>query len=81
MSYIITSEAAHEGLPYLGRPVGYITCALTGATVATFRDTLGGIVKIHLDTPLCDQCDQPVSDDECACLAPVVRVSDTRIAA
>lgn len=55
---------------------GIITDALTGITYAVSRD---GHLRVALNVPLCACCDEPV--EQCTCLAPVVRVSEHRVAA
>ena len=50
-----------------------ITDALTGISYA-----VDGKRKVALNVPLAECCDEPV--ELCACLAPVVRKSATRVA-
>ena len=69
MPYTITSI---EDLYW--QPRGIITDALSGISYA-----VDGKRKVALNVPLCDCCDQPV--ELCACLAPVTKISKTRIAA
>jgi len=56
------------------QPRGIITDALSGISYA-----VDGKRKVALNVPLADCCDQPV--ELCACLAPVVRVANNRVAA
>jgi len=55
---------------------GIITDALTGIQYAVSRD---GKRRVALNVPLAACCDEPV--ELCACLAPVTKLSSTRIAA
>jgi len=55
---------------------GIITDALSGIQYAVSRD---GKRRVELNVPLAACCDEPV--ELCACLAPVVRESETRVAA
>lgn len=57
---------------------GIITDALTGISYAVSKN---GGVKVALGVPLCVACDEMVQLCECHSLAPVVRLSATRIAA
>ena len=68
MPYTITLEYLYW------QPRGIITDACTGISYA-----VDGKRKVALNVELCDCCDQPV--ELCACLAPVVRESATRVAA
>jgi len=55
---------------------GIVTDALTGIQYAVSRD---GKRRVALNVPLAACCDEPV--ELCACLAPVTKISNTRIAA
>jgi len=67
MTYTLTSP---EDLYW--QPRGIITDALTGISYA-----VDGKRKVALNVPLAECCDEPV--ELCACLAPVVRESATRV--
>jgi len=55
---------------------GIITDALSGIQYAVSQN---GKLKVALNVPLAACCDEPV--ELCTCLAPVVRVSEHRVAA
>jgi len=55
-------------------PAGIIRDALSGIEYAVSRD---GKRKVALNVPLAECCDELV--ELCACLAPVVRESATRV--
>jgi len=56
------------------QPRGIITDALSGISYA-----VDGKRKVALNVPLAECCDEPV--ELCACLAPVTKLSEGRIAA
>ena len=68
MPYTITLEDLYW------QPRGIITDACTGISYA-----VDGKRKVALNVPLAECCDEPV--ELCACLAPVVRVAEGRVAA
>ena len=71
MSYVI--KTAEDIFWDVG---GIISDALTGIHYAVSQD---GKRKVALNVPLAECCDEPV--ELCACLAPVTKLSKTRIAA
>ena len=68
MPYTITIENLYW------QPRGIITDASSGISYA-----VDGKRKVALNVPLAECCDEPV--ELCACLAPVVRVANNRVAA
>ena len=55
---------------------GYIRNEQTGIEYAVSRD---GRLRVALNVPLASCCDQPV--ELCTCLAPVMKLSETKVAA
>jgi len=68
MPYTLTLEDLYW------QPRGIITDALTGISYA-----VDGKRKVALNVPLAECCDEPV--ELCACLAPVTKISSTKVAA
>jgi hypothetical protein len=88
MAYTVTTDEALEGLWGLGVPTGFITDLVTGVTSASFKSATGRVSRVALDVPLCDGCDEALTEGACRdcdhdafALAPVYRLSETRIAA